>query len=448
MSGDPGDTIAAIATPPGRGGIGVIRISGPAVAAIMPRLLGRVLPPRRACYGPFLDEDGAALDRGLALFFPAPHSYTGEAVLELHGHGSPVLLDLLLQRILGLGARLARPGEFTERAFLNERIDLAQAEAVADLIGSATAAAARAAGRSLQGDFSRRIEALVECLIELRLQVEAAIDFSDEDIELLSRAGVGERLADLRRQLQVLRASAHQGQLLRDGMTVVIAGLPNAGKSSLLNRLAGRDAAIVTDLPGTTRDVLRESIQIDGLPLHIVDTAGLRDGTDAVEREGIRRARLEIAKADRVLLLIDDRDPAAGEALLPTFPAGAAITRIYNKIDLTGTTPGYRETAGGPCLYLSLQTGAGYAELLRHLKTSVGYASDAEGVCSARRRHLDALEAAATALDRATSHLDATVLELLAEDLREAQTRLGEITGVFTSDELLGRIFADFCIGK
>jgi tRNA modification GTPase len=442
------DTIAAIATPPGRGGIGVVRVSGDRVPEVMTAVLGKPLRPRYAHYGPFLDQDGGVLDEGLALYFPAPHSFTGEHVLELHAHGSPVLLDLLLRRVLGLGVRLARPGEFSERAFVNGKIDLAQAEAIADLIESTTEQAVRSAQRSLQGEFSKRVRALVEALIELRLYVEASIDFTDEDIDFLSEAGLAEKLDDLLARLDGIRHAARQGRLLRDGMTVVIAGRPNAGKSSLLNRLAGRDAAIVTEIAGTTRDLLREYIQIDGLPLHVVDTAGLRDSGDPVEREGIRRARAEIEAADRVLLLIDDRCPEEGEALLRDFPAGLPITRIYNKIDLTDRPAGFRERTDGPAVYLSAKTGAGLDDLVRHLAASVGYEGDAEDVFIARRRHLDALARARVALESAAAQLQARAAELLAEDLHIAQNALSEITGEFTSEDLLGRIFSSFCIGK
>jgi tRNA modification GTPase len=442
------DTIAAIATPPGRGGIGILRVSGDRVPDLMRAILGRDIPARRAHFGPFRDGDGSVLDSGLALFFPAPRSFTGEAVLELHAHGGPVLLDLLLRRALALGARPARPGEFSERAFLNGKIDLAQAEAIADLIDSATEQAARSAQRSLQGEFSRRVHGLVEALIRLRLYVEASIDFADEDIDFLAEGQIARQAAELLAALDEIRRAARQGCLLRDGMTVVIAGRPNAGKSSLLNRLAGREAAIVTDIAGTTRDALRERIQIDGMPLHVVDTAGLRDSEDIVEREGIRRARAEIERADRVLLLIDDREPEQADALLRDLPARLPVTRIHNKIDLTGHPPGLAETPDGMAVFLSAKTGAGLDDLLRHLKAAMGYESDAEGVFMARRRHLDAIARAQGFLDSAARQLDLRAAELLAEDLREAQNALAEITGEFTSDDLLGRIFASFCIGK
>ncbi|MVF21475.1 tRNA uridine-5-carboxymethylaminomethyl(34) synthesis GTPase MnmE [Methylocaldum sp. BRCS4] len=442
------DTIGAIATPPGRGGIGVIRISGNAVPTLMRALLRKELEPRYAHYGHFYDLDGSVLDTGLALYFPSPHSFTGEDVLELHAHGGSVVLDLLLRRVLASGVRLARPGEFTERAFLNDRIDLAQAEAIADLIESTTEQAARSAQRSLQGEFSIRIHQLVEALIELRQYVEASIDFVDEDIDFLSEGRIAEKLADLSATLRHIRHSAQQGCLLREGMTVVIAGRPNAGKSSLLNRLAGREAAIVTEIAGTTRDTLREHIQIDGMPLHVVDTAGLRESEDIVEREGIRRARDEIHKADRILLLIDDRTPEEGEALLQSLPADIPLTRVYNKIDLTGKPAGFIEERKGPAVYLSAKTGEGLEHLRKHLKASMGYDSEANDVFIARRRHLDALSRAESLIENAETQLQIRAAELLAEDLREAQNALSEITGEFTNEDLLGRIFASFCIGK
>jgi tRNA modification GTPase len=444
-----GDTIAAIATPPGRGGVGVIRVSGDAVPTLMLALLGKSLPPRHAHFGPFLDADGQPIDHGLALYFPAPRSYTGEAVLELHAHGSPVVLDLLMRRLLRLGARPARPGEFSERAFLNDKIDLAQAEAIADLIDSATEQAARSAQRSLQGEFSRRIDALVEALIQLRLYIEASIDFTDEDIDFLGEGAIGERLDELARTLDAIQASARQGCLLREGMTLVIAGRPNAGKSSLLNWLTGRETAIVTAIAGTTRDTLRETIQIDGLPLHVIDTAGLRDASDdPVELEGMRRARAEIARADRVLLLIDDNDPTGSEILLEDIPERLPVTRIHNKIDLTGHRPGLEDNGRETLIRLSLKTGEGTGLLIDHLKRCVGYDHHAEGVFTARRRHLDAIDRARVALTRAAERLATRAPELLAEELRLAQHALAEITGAFTSDDLLGRIFASFCIGK
>ncbi|MBM4201308.1 MAG: tRNA uridine-5-carboxymethylaminomethyl(34) synthesis GTPase MnmE [Gammaproteobacteria bacterium] len=444
----PSDTIAAVATPPGKGGVSIVRISGPAVCPMMTDLLGLPLSPRHARLCRFRGADGEAIDQGLALYFPAPHSFSGEDMLELHGHGGPVVTDLLLQRVLSLGARAAAPGEFTERAFLNGKIDLAQAEAVADLIDAATAQAARSAQRSLQGEFSKRIDQLAERLVWLRTYVEAAIDFSDEDVDFLSAGRVGETLTGLSDQLDTIAVAAHQGELLRDGLTVVIAGRPNVGKSSLLNCLAGRDTAIVTDIAGTTRDLLREHIQIDGLPLHIIDTAGLREGADRVEQEGIRRARAAIADAGRVLLVVDDRHPEQGEELLQELPDGVPVTRVHNKIDLTRVPPCVVHSPGGAVVYLSAETGAGLPELRQHLKDCAGYRGDEDGIFMARRRHLEALGRTRTWLDLALSNAQAGAAELLADDLRAAHEALGEITGRFTTEDLLGSIFRSFCIGK
>ncbi len=446
------DTIAAVATPPGRGGVGIVRISGPAVPEIARTLLGRLPEPRHAEFHRFRDAGGQVIDEGLALYFPAPRSFTGEDVLELHGHGGPVVMDLLLQRVLALGARAARPGEFSERAFLNGKLDLAQAEAIADLIDSGTAQAARAALRSLEGEFSHRIQALVEALIELRVYVEAAIDFPEEEVDFLAEPEVGQRLTALEQAFDAVQGAARQGRLLREGMTLVIAGRPNAGKSSLLNALAGRESAIVTEIPGTTRDLLREHVQIDGMPLHLIDTAGLRETADVVEREGVKRAWAEIERADRILLVIDDREGLAEEdrGILARLPEGVPVTLVYNKIDLTGRSPGPAEGEDDrPALGLSARTGAGLDALREHLKAVMGYAGAEEDGFIARRRHLDALA-------RARAHLDAgrealrsqRAGELLAEELRLAQQALGEITGEFTPDDLLGRIFSTFCIGK
>ena len=446
-----GDTISAIATPPGRGGVGIIRLSGPDVAAICAALLGSTPPPRQARLCTFRDAAGEALDVGLALHFPAPASFTGEDVLELHGHGGPVVLDRVLARTLELGARLARPGEFSERAFLNGKLDLAQAEAIADLIASGSEAAARAALRSLQGAFSARVDALVERLIALRTYVEAAIDFPDEEIDFLSDGHVALGLAELVGEIDAVNVAAERGRRLHDGLSVVIAGPPNAGKSSLLNRFAGQDSAIVTDVPGTTRDLLREYVQLDGLPLHLVDTAGLRDSDDTVEREGIRRAREALAQADRVLLVLDDAspDPHAEEVVRAALPAGVPATVVRNKIDLSGRAAGLAEGPHGIEVGLSLRTGEGFEALRDHLKEVSGYSAGESGDFMARRRHLDALERAAAAVVRARQQLVETAAgELVAEELRVAQQALGEITGTFSSDDLLGRIFGEFCIGK
>ena len=447
------DTIAAIATPAGRGGIGVVRVSGPRAAELARAVLGRVPAPRRAEYRAFHAADGSALDTGLALFFPRPHSFTGEDVLELHGHGGPLVLDMLMERLLALGARPARPGEFSERAFLNDKIDLAQAEAIADLIDSASEQAARAALRSLAGEFSARVRTLAEELTALRVYVEAAIDFPEEEVDVLADTELTRRFAALETALASVQAAARQGCLLREGIRVVIAGRPNAGKSSLLNRLAARETAIVSEIPGTTRDVLREYIAIDGLPLHVIDTAGLRDSTDPVERLGIGRAWSEIEAADRILLVTDATQGAAGAdlALLQDRPAlSGRITVVHNKIDLAGLPPALREGAHGRTeVWLSAATGAGIEFLRAHLKACMGYQSAGEGVFSARRRHLEALARTSQHLAEGRRQLVATRAgELAAEELRQAQQALGEITGAVTSDELLGRIFASFCLGK
>lgn len=443
------DTIAAIATPPGSGGVGIIRISGSAVTVIARQLLHKLPMPRYARFAAFLDADGVAIDAGIALYFPAPASYTGEDILELQGHGGAVVMDMLLRRVLALGARLARPGEFTERAFLNNKLDLAQAEAVADLITASTEQAVRSAQNSMHGVFSKQINALVEELTQLRTYIEAAIDFSDEEIDFLGEGAIAERIAALAQRLESILQTAHQGRLLRDGMNVVIVGRPNAGKSSLLNALAGHEAAIVTDVAGTTRDVLKERIQIDGMPLHLIDTAGLRESADIVEREGIRRAREEIGKADRILLLIDSRAADSGDDLLRSLPQHIKVTRIYNKIDLTGEPPQCFETESGGEIHLSVKTGAGVELLKQHLKRTMGYDESASHVFIARRRHIEALTQAQLFIQNSLRQLQQQPAgELIAEDLRQAQMSLGEITGQFTSDDLLGRIFSSFCIGK
>jgi len=445
------DTIAAIATPPGQGGVGIVRISGSAVEEIAVALLGRLPQVRHAELHNFRDADDALIDTGLVLYFAAPASFTGESVLELQGHGGRVVLDLLLQRVLSLGARPARPGEFSRRAFLNNRLDLVQAEAIADLIESDTAQAARAAIRSLQGAFSERVHRLLEALTQLRIYIEAAIDFPDEEIDWVADARLQQMLQDLRQDLADIMARAHQGQLLRDGMTLVIAGRPNAGKSSLLNALAGSDTAIVTEIPGTTRDVLREHIQLDGMPLHVIDTAGLHDSDDPVEQLGMARARKAMESADRLLLLVDDQPgfTAADAAILDGLPAGVPHTVIFNKIDLSGRMPGPVGTGNSAGFALSVKTGAGMDALRAHLKQCVGFGEQVEGSFSARRRHLDALlrvQQHLLAGQRQLEELQAG--ELLAEELRLAQQELGEITGEVSSDDLLGRIFSSFCIGK
>ncbi|WP_428633260.1 tRNA uridine-5-carboxymethylaminomethyl(34) synthesis GTPase MnmE [Sedimenticola sp.] len=447
---DTQDSIAAIATPPGMGGVGIIRISGKLVRTVAEALSGTLPPPRYARFARFSDKQGNLVDEGLLLFFPAPHSFTGEDVLELQGHGGPVVLDLLLQRVLECGVRLARPGEFSQRAFLNGKLDLAQAEAIADLIESGTRDAARLAVRSLEGEFSKRIHQLVEQLILLRMYVEAAIDFPEEEIDFLSDGKVANDLAAIVASVDDVQRSARLGRLMRDGMTLVIAGLPNAGKSSLLNCLAGRDSAIVTDIPGTTRDLLREQIQIDGMPLHLIDTAGLRESRDAVEQEGIRRAREEIAKADCILWIFDDKlDPEHEAFDRSLLPAEIPVTFVRNKIDRSGTKAGLRETDSGVEVALSAKTGEGVEFLRDHLKQSMGFSSGQEGEFIARRRHLDAIQRASEHLLTGQKALQGQGSgELLAEDLRQAQLALSEITGEFTADDLLGQIFSSFCIGK
>lgn len=452
---NPSDTIVAPATAPGRGGIGVVRLSGPGVPVIAAALLGGRLPePRRATLATFCDGAGEAIDSGLALYFPAPHSYTGEAVLELHGHGGPAVLASLVARAIELGARRAEPGEFTRRAYLNDKLDLAQAEAVADLIDAGSQAAARAALRSLQGAFSAEVHGLVEGLIELRVWVEAAIDFPEEDIDFLADPALSARVEALRARFDAVTQAARQGRVLRDGLTVVIAGRPNAGKSSLLNALAGHEAAIVTDLPGTTRDVVREQLELDGLPLQVLDTAGLRvagEGpADVVEAEGIRRTRAEIARADRVLFVVDAATDPAATAYTDeraTLPEGVPVTLVFNKVDLA-TAEGVVVPEVDAQLRLSARTGEGLAALRAHLQAAVGYSGADTGALSARARHLEALTRARAALEAACTLLAARRGELVAEELRLAQRALGEITGEFTSDDLLGRIFGSFCIGK
>jgi tRNA modification GTPase len=444
------DTIAAIATPPGFGGVGVVRISGSGTRGIARAILGRVPAPRLATLSWFRDREGENLDQGLALFFPGPYSFTGEDVLELQGHGGPLVMDLLLRRLLELGARLARPGEFSERAFLNGKLDLAQAEAIADLIESGTETAARLAGRTLSGELSRRVHALVEELIHLRTFVEAALDFPDEEIDFIADSSVAADLENLLGRLDALQGGARQGCLVREGIQVVIAGPPNVGKSSLLNALSGTDAAIVTAVPGTTRDLLHREIQIDGLPLHIIDTAGLRHSDDLVEREGIRRARDQIEEADAILWLFDDsRAPDDLEFDPAQLPRQVPLTLVRNKIDLSGRPPGRTQTWRGTEIAISARDGTGLDALRAHLKQIAGYQETTEGAFLARRRHLDALGRAQDALRQARTALQATgSAELTAEDLRLAQQALGEITGEVTSDELLGRIFSSFCIGK
>ena len=449
------DTIAALASAPGRGAVGVIRVSGADVPRIAAQILGFLPAPRLAQLTNFLDARGEPIDRGLALYFPAPFSLTGEHVLELQGHGGALVCDLLLERLLELGCRMARPGEFSERAFLNGKIDIAQAEAIADLIDAGTTAAARAAVRSMQGEFSARIHALQARITDLRVAVEAAIDFPDEELDFLPGSVLSHSIGEILSGFESITAAARQGALLREGLNVVIAGRPNAGKSSLLNKLVGDEIAIVTDQPGTTRDVLRQHLHLDGLPLNLIDTAGLRHTENIIEAEGVRRALNELQRADRVLYILD---AAAGtgtgesvdfSAALEELPPGVPVTLIFNKIDLTGAEPQVDGSSSPPRVFLSAKTGAGLELLRAHLKASAGYSSGESGAFSARRRHLDALARAQACVVEAAETLRAThAFELFAEELRRAQLALGEITGEFTSDDLLGEIFSSFCIGK
>ncbi len=444
------DTIAAIATPTGRGGVGIVRVSG-SKALDIAREITRITPrPRHAHYCDFLDATGEILDQGILLWFQAPHSFTGEEVIELQGHGGPVVMDLLLDRCLKLGARLARPGEFSERAYLNERLDLAQAEAVADLIDAETATAARLASRSLQGSFSAAINQLLESLIRLRMYVEAAIDFPEEEIDFLSDGKVSADLHSVIDNIRTVRDKASTGRILRDGINLVIAGEPNAGKSSLLNALAGVDSAIVTEIPGTTRDVLRERVQLGGVPVHLVDTAGLRETTDEVEREGVRRARKELHKADQLLWVYDAiKDPQNLGMRKAELPADIPLTLVRNKVDRIGERPGQGERDGWPEIRLSAKTGEGLEILKTHLLANMGFRGAENTEFLARRRHLNAIDRALESLEQGRSALEQQQAgELLAEDLRQAQLALSEITGEFSADDLLGEIFSSFCIGK
>lgn len=441
------DTIAAIATARGEAGIGVVRVSGPAVPAIATTLLGRPPQPRHAHFHALRDADGELIDQGLLLYFPAPHSYTGEAVLELHTHGSAVVLDLVLRRVCALGARLAGPGQFSERAFLNGKLDLAQAEAVADLIGAHSEQAARAAVRSLQGVFSERVQVLLEDLGALRAHVEAAIDFPEEEIDFLADPAIAEKLTRLRHDLDTLLAEARSGVRLADGLDVVITGRPNVGKSSLLNALAGEDRAIVTATAGTTRDTLHASLDLDGVSIELVDTAGLREGTDAIEREGVRRARAQMQRADLVLLVTEAGHEQADQTLLADVPEGTARLVVVNKIDLSAADQ--PEHADAACIRVSAKHGDGLPALRQHLRRLAGTEAGHQGSFSARRRHVLALEATAAHMAAVDSELHASRAgELLAEELRQAQQSLGEVTGVTYPDDLLGRIFSSFCIGK
>ena len=447
------DTIVAQATPAGHGGVGVIRISGEKTKLIAERVLGRIPKPRYATLVKFRDID-FIIDKGIALYFPKPHSFTGEDVLELHGHGGPITMDYLLRAVLKSGARHARPGEFSERAFLNNKIDLVQAEAIADLINASSEQAVRSAMRSLQGEFSKRIHQLVEALIQLRIYIEASIDFSEEEIGYLSDERIKEALENLIHQVQTIEKATKKGALLREGITVVIAGEPNVGKSSLFNLLSGEDRAIVTDIPGTTRDILREFIHIDGLPIHIIDTAGLRLTRDFVEKEGVRRTQKAIQQADLLLLVIDASNPIKNyeNTMIQWFSERESTVRaviVENKIDLTGEKCSNKALKEYSHIKLSVKTHAGIELLKDHIKDIAGFESTNENSFIARRRHCDAIARAKTFLKNANNlFLNQGVGELVAENLRQAQNILSEITGEFTSDDLLGKIFSEFCIGK
>ena len=443
-----GDTIAAVATPPGRGGIGVVRVSGRAARSIAEAVTGGVPEARRAALADFRARDGAFIDQGLALFFPAPHSYTGEDVLELQGHGGPIVMQQLLRRCVELGARVAEPGEFTRRAFLNDRIDLAQAESVADLIDASSVEAARSAARSLAGEFSTRIHALVADLVQLRMHVEACIDFPEEEIDPADRHAQDAKLAALREQLDRLLAEARQGAVLREGLTVVLIGRPNVGKSSLLNRLAGDEVAIVTPIAGTTRDYVRATVSLEGVPIHLVDTAGLRVAGDEIERIGIERTWRAVESAGAALFITEGHAALHPEdaAHLARLPREIPVARIVNKIDLTGAPATEERIDGDTVLGLSAKTGAGVPALRRWLLETAGWKPHGEGLFMARERHLVALEAAGQCLMRAANRTQA--FEIKAEELRLAQQALGRITGEVSADDLLGEIFSRFCIGK
>ncbi|SEP37935.1 tRNA uridine-5-carboxymethylaminomethyl(34) synthesis GTPase MnmE [Nitrosovibrio sp. Nv6] len=451
------DIIAAVATPPGRGGIGIVRVSGKNLRTLARKVTGSTPKARHASLSKFLDERGLVIDEGIALFFPAPHSYTGEDVLELQGHGGPAVMNLVLSSCLFAGARLAQPGEFTLRAFLNDKLDLAQAESVADIIDAGTSEAARCAMRSLQGEFSAAIHSLVQALTDLRMLVEASLDFPEEEADFLAGLDVRSKLGKIQTQLEQVFTSARQGSILREGVSVVLVGQPNVGKSSLLNQLAGEETAIVTEVPGTTRDAIRQAIEIEGVPLHLVDTAGLRETDDAVEKIGIARTRAAIEKANLVLLLSDSRYGATevDQAILHSLPAGLPVIHVYNKIDLLSGLPRifHQEDSpeGAADIYVSAKTGAGIERLRWKLLEVAGWRSSSggEGLFMARSRHLQALADARKYLENACGLAGGNVqLDLLAEELRLAQRALSSITGEFSADDLLGEIFSRFCIGK
>jgi tRNA modification GTPase len=450
------ETIAAQATAPGRGGVGIVRVSGPEVKNVAQALLGKLPELRKAEYLTFTDLNKQALDQGIALYFKGPNSFTGEDVLELQGHGGPIILDMLLKEILSLpNVRMAKPGEFSEQAFLNDKLDLTQAEAIADLIESSSEQAARCALHSLQGEFSKLIHQMVEDTIHLRMYVEAAIDFPEEEIDFLADKKIVNKLKAIIKQVDDVRNKAQQGSIIREGMRVVIAGRPNAGKSSLLNALSGKESAIVTDIAGTTRDVLTEQIHLDGMPLHIIDTAGLRESTDKVEQIGIERAWQEINQADRVLLMVDSSQDTTldPKTVWPEFfdklPDNIGLTIIRNKADISKVATGLSEVNNTPSITLSAKTGSGIDTLIEHLKAIMGYQGSTEGGFMARRRHLAALEKAHRHLEIGLEQLESYVAgEILAEELRFCQQELNQITGEFTNDDLLGEIFSSFCIGK
>ncbi len=447
-------TIVAQATPPGKGGIGIVRLSGPAVPEIAKALVGQLPKPRFATYTQFTDKDDQTIDQGLVIYFPGPASFTGEDVLELQGHGGPFVMTMLIERCLQLGARLARPGEFSERAFLNDKMDLSQAEAIADLIDSASSAAAKSAVRSLQGEFSKRIHTLVEQVTRLRMFVEAAIDFPEEEIDFLSDERVEAMLKSIIEEFNDLLKGAVQGSMLREGVSLVLVGRPNAGKSSLLNNLTGKELSIVTDIPGTTRDVIDDYLHLDGLPLRLIDTAGLRETHDQIEQEGVRRALAEISKADHLILIIDCEAHQGHlrttlDALSAEVPLEIPTTIVLNKIDLADTWETELQPLPKNWIPLSAKTGQGVDVLRAHLKEALGYSANQEGSFIARTRHVHALRQANDAVLTGRARLlDQNAGELLAEELKICQQALGEITGTVTSDELLGRIFSSFCIGK
>ncbi len=447
------DTIAAIATPPGKGGVGIVRVSGQLASEIARVMTGKVLRPRTAVFTDFLSSDGQVIDQGIALYFSGPASFTGEDVLELQGHGGPVVMDLLLSEIVANGARLAKPGEFSERAFLNDKLDLAQAEAVADLINSSTRAAAKGALRSLKGEFSQQVQSLATQVLELRMFTEAAIDFPEEEIDFLSDDRLTEGIIKIESRLDQLLQQSRSGVLLRDGLTLVFAGEPNAGKSSLMNNLVGEETSIVTDIPGTTRDVIREQISLHGIPMKLVDTAGLRDSPDAIEQEGVRRAKRELETADGVLILVDVSSAEGWQRtvdkLLDSLPEMDQVLLVLNKCDLLSTSPDIKTYAGYPVVAISAKTGAGMEHLKVVMKQLFAPEVTVESPLLSRTRHLDALQRAAKHVAQGKQRLQEQMAgELFAEELRYAHQALGEITGEVSSDDLLGEIFSSFCIGK